>query len=248
MWKVTQIAIKGRSHENSGTPCQDKTFSLNNNECFAVSLADGAGSAAHSEIGAQGVTKKVCEVLTEKFDEYFSAETSDKVAEELLAALIEELEKISAVSNCDLKDLASTLLAVAVKNDNFLAVHVGDGVIGMLDGDFLAVLSTPDNGEFSNETTFVTSPDAISHLRLYKGNIDEVSAFMLMSDGTASGFYQRQSQNLMPVMKKIIQAAKILPVEEVEKGLAENFRETLCKITADDCSLVLLLKCADESL
>lgn len=58
MWKTIQIAIQGRSHEISNTPCQDKTFALNNFDCYAVSLADGAGSAAHSEIGAQCVTKK----------------------------------------------------------------------------------------------------------------------------------------------------------------------------------------------
>ena len=241
MWKVIQTAIQGRSHKISNTPCQDKTFALNNLDCCAVSLADGAGSAAHSEIGAQCVTKKICEILSERFDEYFSAETSDKVAEELLATLIDELKKISEVSNCNLKDLASTLLAVAVKDNNFIALHIGDGLIGMLDGDFLAVLSKPDNGEFANETTFVTSVDAISHFRLYKENIDEVSAFMLMSDGAASGFYNRKSQTLMPVMKKIINAVKILPAEDVERELAENFRETLCQITTDDCSMILLV-------
>lgn len=240
MWKNTQTAIQGRSHIISNTPCQDKTFALNNSDCCTVSLADGAGSATHSDMGAQCVTKKICEVLSENFDKYFSSETSDKVAEELLAVLIEELEKISDSSNCNLKDLASTLLAVAVKENKFIALHIGDGVIGMLDGENLAVLSNPDNGEFTNETTFVTSVDAISHLRLYKGDIDNVSAFMLMSDGTAMGLYNRNSQKLMPILKKLINAVKILPTEDVEKELAENFRETLCQITADDCSLVIL--------
>ena len=242
MWKNIQVAVQGRSHKISNTPCQDKTFALNNLECYAVSLADGAGSAIHSEIGAQCVTKKICDVLSQNFDKYFSAEKSDKVAEELLAVLLEELENISAASNCNLKDLASTLLAVAVKENNFIALHIGDGVIGILDGEILTALSKPDNGEFTNETTFVTSVDAISHLRLYKGDIDEVSAFMLMSDGAASGFYNRSSQNLMPILKKIIAAVNILPSEDVENELKKNFSETLCQITADDCSLVILSK------
>ena len=116
--------------------------------------------------------------------------------------LIEELKNISAASNFNLKDLASTLLSVAVKENNFIALHIGDGVIGMLDDENLTILSKPDNGEFANETTFVTSVDAISHFRLYKGDIDKVSAFMLMSDGAASGFYNRSSQNLVPILKK----------------------------------------------
>lgn len=245
MWKNIQVAVQGRAHKISNTPCQDKTFALNNLECCVVSLADGAGSATHSEIGAQCVTKKICDVLNKNFDKYFSAEKSDKVAEELLSILIEELGKISAASNCNLKDLASTLLSVAVKENKFIALHIGDGVIGILDGENLTVLSKPDNGEFANETTFVTSIDAISHLRLYKGDIETVSAFMLMSDGAASGFYNRSSQNLVPILKKIIEAVNILPAEDVERELTENFNETLCKITADDCSLVILSNAKD---
>ena len=245
MWKNIQIAIQGRSHKISNTPCQDKTFALNNLERCVVSLADGAGSATHSEIGAQCVTKKICDVLSKNFDKYFSAETSDKVAEELLSTLLEELEKVSVNSNCNLKDLASTLLAVAVKENDFIALHIGDGVIGMLDGENLTVLSKPDNGEFSNETTFVTSIDAISHLRLYKGDIDEVSAFVLMSDGASSGFYNRRSQLLVPILKKIIETVNLLPTEDVERELTENLKETLCKITTDDCSLVILSNAKD---
>lgn len=42
------------------------------------------------------------------------------------------------------------LLLAAVSEERFLLVHIGDGVIGYLDGDTLKVASVPDNGEFAN--------------------------------------------------------------------------------------------------
>ncbi|WP_233702331.1 protein phosphatase 2C domain-containing protein [Helicobacter felis] len=48
---------------------------------------------------------------------------------------------------CDLHDLTSTLLAMAIKSDEFLLLHLGDGICGVLKDRTLAVASHPDNGE-----------------------------------------------------------------------------------------------------
>lgn len=40
------------------------------------------------------------------------------------------LEKLAQELDCLVKDLASTLLVVAVKNGKYLILHIGDGVIG----------------------------------------------------------------------------------------------------------------------
>lgn len=243
MWKAAQVTVQGRGHKIADKPCQDKTYILDSPpDCFVVSLADGAGSAEYSELGAQCVTQKICRVLNENFTRYFATEESGSVAEEILSFLVEDLKNLAAETDCEIRALASTLLAVAVKGKQFIGVHIGDGVIGVLDENFLAVMSHPDNGEFINETIFVTSSNAISHLRLYKGELEEISAFVLMSDGTAEGMYQRDTQNFMPIVEKLIKAAKLLPPHEVEAELKANFQETLCKVTADDCSLILLVK------
>src|SRR5690606_42119695 len=63
---------------------------------------------------------------------------------------------------CTFAELASTFLAVAVSAERFLVVHIGDGVIGYVKNGELRVISAPDNAEFANQTTFVTSPDAAS--------------------------------------------------------------------------------------
>ena len=243
MWKAAQVAVQGRGHLSTNTPCQDKTYILDSPpDCLVVALADGAGSAQHSELGAEYVTRKICRILNENFTRYFASENSAPVAEEVLNLLLDELTNLAEENDFELSTLASTLLAVAVKGNEFIGLHIGDGVIGVLDEDFLEVMSPPDNGDFVNETTFVTSAEAIAHLRLYKGELGKISAFVLMSDGTATGMYHHDTQILIPIVEQLIHGAKLMPPEEVETELTRNFRETLCKITADDCSLILLVK------
>lgn len=246
MWKAAQATVRGRGHALSNIPCQDKTHVLKVSDVLAVALADGAGSAAHSELGAECVTRTCCQLLTDNFDRYFGSNDAAVVAVEMLDALRMELSSIASEVNCEVRELASTLLAVAVRDGRFIAVHLGDGVIGCLNGDELHVLSRPDNGEFINETTFVTSLDAIAHLRLSKGELDNISAFVLMSDGTAAGFYQRRTHTLIPAIKRLVHATKLMAIDEVETALVENIQETLCKVTTDDCSLILMVEGNDE--
>ena len=246
MWKAVQAAVRGRGHALADIPCQDKTHVLETEDVLATALADGAGSAARSELGAECVTRTICQLLTNNFDRYFETDDAAVVAVEILDILKQELSNVASEADCEIRALASTLLAVAVKDRNFITVHLGDGVIGCLDGEELNVLSRPDNGEFINETTFVTSLDAIAHLRLGKGELDNLSAFILMSDGTAAGFYQRRTQTLSPVIKRLIHAVKLMAIDEVETALAENIEETLCKVTTDDCSLILMVEGNEE--
>ena len=87
------------------------------------------------------------------------------------------------------KDLAATMLVVAENNDRFIIAHIGDDVIGYLDGDVLKTASAPSNGEHANETYFVTSRDAINTMKLFKGSIKNIAGFVIMSDGTEQSLY-----------------------------------------------------------
>lgn len=87
----------------------------------------------------------------------------------MLSVLRHELTEEAEKHRCNIHDLACTLLLAAVSENRFLLAHIGDGVIGYLDGDTLKVASVPDNGEFANETTFVTSDKAAETMRLFKG-------------------------------------------------------------------------------
>ena len=58
MWKYTGQAVIGTSHEKNNTPCQDAYRIEPIDDRLIVVVADGAGSAKHSDIGAQLITQE----------------------------------------------------------------------------------------------------------------------------------------------------------------------------------------------
>lgn len=241
MWKMINYEICGRGHLKTNIPCQDKTLMINKGDSHVIALADGAGSASHSHYGAETVVNTISNFLIDNFDNLIANKNGVKVKEEILAIMREALLNESKKHSCAIKELASTVLAIAVKGDEFLIVHLGDGVIGFVKDDILKVASKPENGEFSNSTIFVTSGNAINYLKLYKGKTDGISGFVIMSDGTAESFYHKKSQKLSVGVKKIIDWSILLPQEKIQELLVDSFNNIVSKNTLDDCSIAILV-------
>lgn len=148
------------------------------------------------------------------------------------------LMKRRAVSRS--RELASTLLFVAVNRGQSLAGHVGDGVIGCERAGVLEVLSHPEHGEFLNETTFVTSSRAAERLALHRGALDGRSAFVLMSDGSAESLYRRRDRSLAPGVASICTWLDRRAPDEVELALQRSLGDVIGPQTRDDCSLAIL--------
>lgn len=240
MWKAVNYEVCGRGHEKTSMPCQDKTFFSNINNVEIISLADGAGSAKLSHYGAETVIKAASEFISNNFDTLISNDDGKQVKINILNYLLKSLKSKSEELSCDLKDLASTFLMVAVKDDVFLIAHVGDGVIGYLKGDELKIASKPENGEFANTTVFVTSKDAVSSMKLFKGNLDDVSGFVLMSDGTAESFYHKKDSKLAPVLIKMIHRNAILDHYKMFENIKLSFDSVVVNNTQDDCSIAIM--------
>ena len=243
MWKTVECAVQGTSHIKTNTPCQDKTYSTTFDNTQVVALADGAGSAVFSHYGAETATKHVCNLLSHNFDLYFNDENGVAVKQNLISSLNDELGETAKRLKCSIDALASTLLVVAVKREQFIIIHIGDGIIGYLREDELKIASHPQNGEFVNETVFTTSQKAILSIKLLKGNLNQISGFVLMSDGTEAGFYDKRKQRLADVLRRIIQLSMLyVHPEELQDQLQQSFKDTLCHVTQDDCSMVVLAK------
>jgi len=241
MWNSIRCEVQGRGHIKNNIPCQDKTYSICINGVQTIALADGAGSAKLSHFGAENVVKNICYNLSSKFEDYFFEENGIIVKENLLGNIRTNLEKLAIELECDVKDLASTLLFVSIKNNKFILAHIGDGVIGYLKNGELKIASQPENGEFINTTIFTTSKDAINSMKLIKGDINDIKSFILMSDGTEESFYDRRERKLAEVLKNIIEKMMTESIKEIQLKLEESFKNIIIQKTTDDCSIVILV-------
>jgi len=232
---------KGKSHLKSGKPCQDSFYSVKKKNLMVVSLADGAGSSAQSEIGSDVCTKCIANLLLLNFNKIYKKEKVD-IANELVKSLKEELNNKASELNISIQDLSTTLLFVAINNNKFVAGHIGDGLIGSFHNDGVKVFSSPENGEHGNETFFISQKNAIDHFRIYKGNLKSIKGFILMSDGSYDSLYDKKTNSLTEANNKFFSwvADANNAKSEIEDGLTKILEDKFTLKTTDDCSIVLI--------
>ena len=69
--------------------------------------------------------------------------------------------------DCELDDLACTLIIFVTSSNDLAAMQIGDGliVVQTQDKSDYDLLFMPNKGEYANETTFVTSTSAQSEMK-----------------------------------------------------------------------------------
>ena len=238
MWKIIGTAVQGRGHIKKDIPVQDKIFHLKG-DVNVIALADGAGSAKLSHYGAQCVVETICQTLHQQFDTIYTQEDITVAQQYIINTLLEELQKLADTHGEPIKEFASTLLCVAVKNEKGLIIHLGDGEIGAVrDGELLEI-SSASNGEFANATFFVTSSNSAYKMKLFKSsNILKFSSIFLMSDGAAESFYSKQYKRFSEVLKSIFHKATYLPESLMNDMLHDSFESYVKMKTTDDCAFI----------
>jgi Protein phosphatase 2C len=173
-WKAMVYSAMGTRHEQRNQPCQDYGSYRVEGVYLLGAVADGAGSAKYSEVGAQIAVESALDAIAIQLHEHSASSYEDmkqaapalfaQVFDELLSALNQATEEIG----CDLKDLGCTLLAFVAAPDWVAAMQVGDGFMVVRSGEKESydLLFEPDKGEFINETIFVTTDRAVESLRV----------------------------------------------------------------------------------
>lgn len=236
-YKASCGVCTGTSHRSLGLPCQDRVAVKRGDALTVCALADGAGSRIHSDAGAACVTETVADLLIARFEQLWCMESKTR-GQEVLHACIQALQKQEHL----LYDLACTLLFCAAHRDGrYLAGHLGDGMMILDQDGVLSVFSMPENGEYRNETYFVTGANALEHLRLYQGQWTGNGTLLMMSDGVADSLYQ-YSENT-PAAACSVMSSWLRQEDEdvISRALVQNMEQRLAKRTTDDMSLVLLL-------
>jgi serine/threonine protein phosphatase PrpC len=177
-WREFAYQVRGKSHVLDGRPGQDRFKYEARHGIQVLCLADGAGSASHSEHGAQTVVAAGCDFVLDCLGPG-QTKVEELDGRTILGHLLDQLNSAAVRLDCDLKDLASTFLCVALTDGSFFAAQIGDGVIGAERDGELEVVTSPDNGEFANVTTFVTSRDAAASMQIVHGDLEGYSGLAL---------------------------------------------------------------------
>lgn len=241
LFRIAGATTIGTSHIKNGKPCQDKIYSKKSNHVAAIALADGAGSCSKSDLGAEICTRYVVNFLCNNFDKTYLL-TDQEISEKINKGVKKPLEETAGELNISSKELSSTLLFVAVKGNKFIAGHIGDGLIGKFDENGSEILSQPENGEYANQTFFITMPEADKYLRIYKDNLNSTLGFILMSDGSYESLFDTQKNKLASANLTFFSwlVDKQNTIEDLNKSIEDNLASKFTKRTTDDCSVILL--------
>lgn len=190
IWKIVGASVIGRSHLDSGTPCQDASSWVQSSNGFVAVVCDGAGSAAKSELGAKFASHRMVELLRETYLEtptpcaVENEESFRRLVAQHIERIRDELKSTDSSDKFNLADYHSTIVGVVYIASGGFIFHVGDGAAIALAGDpqVSVAVSSPNNGETVDTTFFFTADEWRSHLRITSVP-PGASVFALMSDG-----------------------------------------------------------------
>ena len=215
--RIIAASQRGRSHAHEGS-CRDDDFRVRYDEktgWHLLTTADGAGSAKFSRQGSLIACEtalahmgdwlaKEETTLNSAVENFLSSPERDKKHLQspaygwLGGAAFEALKAIKAEAEqrdppATVRDFHTTLLLAVAKStpDGWLMLtfSVGDGGIAAVSADGEPVgLCTPDSGDFSGQTVFLTGPAVLRSgedvlNRLHVQLLPELSALYLMTDG-----------------------------------------------------------------
>jgi len=186
-WQVVAASVCGTSHLKNKQLCQDAHhWQPMPDNVLVLAAADGAGSATWGKVGAMVAVETAIEnISTKRVTRRALADdvvVNSLLIDALLSAKLAVQEEAVACEK-QLPDLASTLIIAIASPEIVAVIQVGDGVAVAKDASGnLAAITIPDHGEFINETTFLTSPNAIetAQVRLWRQAIANVG---VLTDG-----------------------------------------------------------------
>lgn len=238
--KLFQLAVQGRGHMKEGIPCQDKTAAREEFGTRCIVLADGAGSARLSHFGAAAVVESVAEILCREFESFYEAAAPADVTNAILDTLHVRLHEVAKAHECELTDLASTLLFAASNGGRYILGQLGDGCIAFSREGEVKLVAKPEKGEFANQTRFITSAHSERYFRLFKGDLGSIDGFVLMSDGAAESLYQRNTDTVAPLVRKLIITTFCKNSEWLQNAVRSIFDREIIQKTTDDCSIAVI--------
>lgn len=253
-WKIGAAKAVGISHSRLGESCQDNydVATSPDGDWIAACISDGAGSAKYASTGSMMVSKKITENLIECAGRFGNHNRDARLRAEIVLIIIAIQDQLRQRDG-EIEDYNCTLVATLINREgNGWLIHIGDGAA--VGGKFIAkpdmaknaeawtdiVFSKPENGEYSNETYFMTEPVWKDHLRI--ASFSNKNWVVLMSDGGMALAFRGLSPKarfLGPVLARVARSENLESAStDLENILSDPQADS---VTDDDKSLVVIV-------
>lgn len=190
-WRTIGASVRGRAHIQLDRPCQDalvwRVIETPDGAALTAALADGAGTADHSDLGANTAVTAALARLEQALQQTIPNTEEDWQA--LLgstqAAAFESVRLLAEEQDQPLRSYACTLTCLAAAGGQLAVVSIGDGIVIAVDeaGELEAICRL-QRGEYANETYFLTQEDA-AELAQFSWRAHTPAAVAMLSDGLA---------------------------------------------------------------
>lgn len=261
-WQLTGAAITGLAHWQKQLPCQDAVRWSQQPRPVLV-LADGAGSAAVSELGAQALTQGMLRFITSLEDEvsaWLDQEHSPEALHTLQASWRQRLLRHAQGLLHDLadnqrrsvRDVRATLQMAVLGQKHCFWWQVGDGAI-VVQEPTVAPDAPPDaptsslrvlgssqqtKGEFANQTCFV---DAACLDDVQCGHLatHHTLGWVLMSDGGAEKLVAHDASRVAARLGQWLERTAQRKLSPQDLAVAYHDASMWQRTTLDDRAIVL---------
>jgi Protein phosphatase 2C len=252
MWTVFSASAIGERNLEQGAAGQDASHCVVTDDVLVAVVCDGAGSVREGRTGSQFIAHTLAEHLSSALhadrnlpevqaEGHARLEAAIRSAIEAVRARLADL---AASRELTLHDFSCTLLGCVASPGGGCFFHIGDGFAIQQGAAGASVLSPPENGEYADETYFVTDENWQDHLRFTPLAAPEHGCVIgLMSDGTAPFAVNRaRSGFFRPFIDPIAAYLREAPAPNGNAAL-QNLLESprACEISADDKTLLLAL-------
>lgn len=244
-WNTASASVQGLGHKKKGVVCQDAHALLRLPDArVVIAVADGAGSAARSELGSRAAVDAAVDHLRERLSGKPLPAEDTKFRElfvETFRAALAAVEKAAKERGLPVKDLAATLIVVVAEPLVTAVGQVGDGgVVVQNDKGHIDLLATWTKGEYANETSFLTSASMERDLAV-KVERSPITAIAAFSDGMEIvGYDPGFKPNTDLFAELFLFAAEPRDEESANREVSEFLSSPkVHKLAYDDLTLVL---------
>ena len=189
-WKIVAATATGAMHNRKNEAGQDAyAIGLIEESWLVAVLCDGAGSVIYGLEGARLCSQQVVNNIVDVVSA-FSTEKNGFTPKTVTDCIVHSIENVRQQLSKRigvLADYAATVVGLVAGPERGYFFHIGDGcgvALPWVDHKTRweeAILTKPENGEYSNETYFFTDPDWQDHLRITA--LGTIQQAILMSDG-----------------------------------------------------------------